>query len=140
MARKVLGYVLYALCAGAVILASVRTGVVEEKPVETDISLKNKSLRCAIQLSNPKRHLPGLTTGYNYELLQRFARDMGDTLTGIVNARDGSVWLDSLRLGLVDIVVLPFEDSLRADSIRFSRPLDSLTVWAVREDCKSGLE
>lgn len=139
MARKSFGYLLYVLCAVAVILASVFAGV-GKKTAEADFSLKNRSLRCAIQLTNPKKHLPGLTTGYNYELLQRFARDMGDTLAGVKNAREKEVWLDSLRLGLVDIVVLPYEDSLRADSVRFSRPIDSLTVWAVREDFRTGLE
>ena len=139
MGRKVTGHLVYALFALAAVLASIFMGVAEKR-VEDYISLKDRSLRCAIQLNGSKRHLPGLTTGYNYELLQRFARDMGDTLAGIANARDKEAWLDSLRLGLVDIVVLPYEDSLRADSILFSRPIDSLTVWAVREDHRTGLE
>lgn len=139
MRSKLAGHLLYALCAVAAVAASVFVGMKEERK-EDDFSLKNRSLRCAIQLSNSKRHLPGLTTGYNYDLLQRFARDMGDTLSGIANARDKEAWLDSLRLGLVDIVVLPYEDSLRADSVLFSRPIDSLTVWAVREDHRTGLE
>ena len=103
-------------------------------------SFRGIPLRCAIQANHPMHHLPGLTVGYNYELLRRFASDMDDSLSFIANARTGSSWLDSLRAGKVDIVVIPSEDPLPADSVLFSRPVDSLTVWAVRKDFKKGLE
>ena len=128
----------FALLAAAVIWASVRAGFSEEQ--HHSASFRNMPLRCAIQLDNSQRHLPGLTVGYNYELLQRFSASMGDSLVSIVNARRGSSWIDSLLRGKVDIVVLPCSDIPQSDSILISRPVDSLTVWAVRRDCAAGLK
>lgn len=125
----------FAVVAAAVVVSSVIIGT--RRPETDDGSLKGRALRCAIQTHSSKHHLPGLTVGYNYELLQRFAADLGDSIAFIANARQGSSWLDSLRLGRVDIVVLPYRDSLTADSVFFSRPIDSLTVWAVRDDLKA---
>lgn len=129
---------IFALLAAAVILASVRAGFSEKQ--RHSVSFRNIPLRCAIQLDNSQRHLPGLTVGYNYELLQRFSASMGDSLVSIVNARRGSSWTDSLLRGKVDIVVLPCSEIPQSDSILVSRPVDSLTVWAVRQDCAAGLE
>lgn len=128
----------FALLAAAAIWASVRAGFPEKQP--RSVSFRDIPLRCAIQLDNHQRHLPGLTVGYNYELLQRFSASMGDSLATIVNARNGSSWTDSLLMGKVDIVVLPCSEPPQSDSILFSRPVDSLTVWAVRQDCAAGLE
>lgn len=135
MLRKSIAPVIYAIIAAIAVAASVLIG--EGTFGRRDsLSLKGKVLRCAIQVGTQQ----GLTVGYNYELLKRFAEDMDDTLSFIVNARNGSYWIDSLRSGLVDIVVLPFEVSFQADSVLFSKPIDSLTVWAVREDHRKGLE
>ena len=129
---------IYAILAIAIAWASVHVSRLSDSR-ETSNSFQNVPLRCAIQLEHSQRHLPGLTVGYNYELLQRFASSMGDSLVSIANARRGSSWTDSLLQGKVDIVVLPCTDVPPADSILLSRPIDSLTVWAVRQDCAAGL-
>ena len=139
MSRKKLVNILFGTAAAIAVAASVLVGGVFPKRIES-LSFKGRPLRCAIQTGHPAHHLPGLTVGYNYELLRRFAADTADSLSFIANARAGSSWLDSLRAGKGDIVVLPYGDSLRADSVLFSRPVDSLTVWAVREDHRKGLE
>ena len=139
MGRKKLVNILFGTAAAIAVAASVLVGGGFLKHGENG-SFKGRALRCAIQTGHPMHHLPGLTVGYNYELLRRFAADTGDSLSFIANAARGSSWLDSLRAGKVDIVVIPYEDSLQADSVLFSRPVDSLTVWAVREDFGKGLE
>ena len=128
---------IFALLAAAIAWASVHVWLSSNRAA--DFSFRNVPLRCAIQLEHSPKHLPGLTVGYNYELLQRFAISMGDSLVSIVNARKGASWTDSLRQGKVDIVVLPCTEVTPADSILLSIPVDSLTVWAVRHDCASGL-
>ena len=74
-----------------------------------------------------------LVIGYNYELLRRYAEAGGQSAEIRLTGRDRS-FLDSLRAGTVDIVVVPFEDSLAVDSVLVSAPLDSLTVWLMRHD------
>jgi membrane-bound lytic murein transglycosylase MltF len=130
---------LFVLVAAAAVAASVHFGSRGFVKNATS-SFKDKPLRCAIQLEHHKRHLPGLTVGYNYELLKRFASSMGDSLVSIINPRPESSWTDSLLLGKADIVVLPYSGVADSDSILYSRPLDSLTVWAVRADCRAGRE
>ena len=128
---------IFALLAVAIAWASVHVWLSSNRAA--DFSFRNVPIRCAIQLEHSPRHLPGLTVGYNYELLQRFAASMGDSLVSIVNARRGSSWTDSLRQGKVDIVVLPCTAVPPSDSLLLSIPVDSLTVWAVRHDCAAGL-
>jgi len=130
---------LYVILAAAAIALSVWTGYKEFHRKES-ISFKGKALICAIQIEHHERHLPGLTVGYNYELLKRFASSVGDTTLTIINPLPGSSWKDSLLTGRADIVVLPYSGASDSDSILYSRPLDSLTVWAVRADCGAGME
>ena len=129
---------LFVILAAAAVAASIHVGSLGFDR-QAGVSFKGIPLRCAIQLDHSQRHLPGLTVGYNYELLQRFASSMGDSLVSIVNPRKGSSWTDSLLQGKVDIVVLPCTYVPPADSMLLSRPVDSLTVWAVRKDCAAGL-
>ena len=130
---------LFILIAAAVVAASVYVG---SRGFHKDPgpSFRDIPLRCAIQLDHPSRHLPGLSAGYNYELLRRFAGDLGNPGVTIINPAEGSSWVDSLVRGKADIVVLPYSESPVRDSILYSIPLDSLTVWAVRESCRKGLE
>lgn len=139
MRRDCFVHILFALAAAFTVAASVITCA---RRFETGDggSLKGAALRCAIQTDHPVHHLPGLTVGYNYDLLQRFASDLGDSVAFIANARAGSSWLDSLRKGRVDIVVIPLGAAERTDSVIFSRPIDSLTVWAVREGRPDALQ
>ena len=129
---------LFVILAAAAVAASIYVGSLGFDR-QAGMSFKGIPLRCAIQLDHSQRYLPGLTVGYNYELLQRFASSMGDSLVSIVNPHKGSSWVDSLLHGKVDIVVLPCTYIPPTDSILLSRPVDSLTVWAVRKDCAAGL-
>lgn len=139
MRRRAAQRLAFAVAAILAVAASVVTG--SRRFVTGDGgSLRGAVLRCAIQTDHPEHHLPGLTVGYNYELLKRFASDMGDSVAFIENARAGSSWLDSLRRGRVDIVVIPYGRHHRIDSVLLSRPIDSLTVWAVREDRRTTLQ
>ena len=49
-------------------------------------------------------------------------------------------YLDSLRAGAVDIVVVPFEENLAPDSVLVSSPLDSMSVWLMRHDEHAGMK
>ena len=80
-----------------------------------------------------------LVIGYHYHLLQRFAEANGQTIDIQLTGRDRS-YLDSLRSGAVDIVVVPFDDSLAVDSVLVSLPVDSLSVWLMRHDDQAGMQ
>lgn len=136
---KVLPAIAYTVVSVVVVAAAVRVGVTGFRKAP-DTSLSDRTISCAIEVGRSRHHLPGLAVGYNYELLQRFAQSCRDTLSSIRISEDGASYIDSLLLGVVDIVVLPYTDSLQRDSVAFSHPVDSLTVWAVREDRRDGLK
>ncbi len=89
------------------------------------------SLRCVIDLKGePVR---GLTVGMNKIILREFADDHGLELEFITPA-DSSDYLDSLREGTVDLLVMYRADSLHQDGFISTLPFRDSTVWVLRED------
>lgn len=129
-------YALFIVAAAAAIILSVRTGVAVFDAGST--SLKGVELRCVI---NPGigSNLPCLTIGHNYELLQKYAEHQKDSIVSIILAEPGSDYLDSLKKGAVEIVVMPWCDTLQEDSISFSRPIEGNIVWAMASRYKRGV-
>ena len=89
------------------------------------------TLRCVIDLKGePVR---GLTVGMNKIILREFADDHGLELEFITPA-DSTFYLDSLRDGTVDLLVMYRADSLHADGFISTIPYRDSTVWVLRED------
>lgn len=88
------------------------------------------SLHCAIEIKAYDDTVRGLVTGLNYALLRKFAESVNCEMTIELMPRDSSL-LDSLRSGSLDIIVVPFDESAEPDSVILSKPVDSLTRWAL---------
>ena len=73
-----------------------------------------------------------LLTGYNYYLLEKYAHSHGQSIDIRLAESDGA-GLDSLRAGVVDMVVVPYIDTLAEDSVLVSIPIDSMSVWLMGE-------
>lgn len=84
-------------------------------------------LNCAISLSG-RVVSDELLFGYNYELVNRFAKAEGRHAKIRLAGRRESV-LDSLKHGKLDLVVLPFIDSLQTDSLLVWQQADSCGIW-----------
>ena len=90
-----------------------------------------QTLRCVIDLKGePVR---GLTVGLNKIILREFADAYGLELA-FITPTDSSLWLDSLREGTVDLLVMYRADSLHADGLMSTLPYRDSTVWVLRED------
>ena len=90
-----------------------------------------RTLRCVIDLKGePVR---GLTVGMNKIILREFADDHRLDLEFITPA-DTAVYLDSLREGTVDLLVMYRADSLDADGFISTIPFRDSTVWVLRDD------
>ena len=101
---------------------TVRKATMENPPM---------TLRCVIDLKGePVR---GLTVGMNKIILREFADDHGLELEFITPA-DSTFYLDSLRDGTVDLLVMYQADSLHADGFISTIPYRDSTVWVLRED------
>ena len=90
-----------------------------------------QTLRCVIDLKGePVR---GLTVGMNKIILREFADDHRLELEFITPA-DSTDYLDSLREGAVDLLVMYRADSLHADGFISTLPFRDSTVWVLRDD------
>ncbi len=92
-----------------------------------------KEIVCAIDLCDDIYGSHGLETGFNYQLINRFAADSRCDVK-IVSANRKENWLDSLKQGKVDIVIMHNEEADTTEGLNLSRNIDEHTVWAVKED------
>lgn len=71
-----------------------------------------------------------LVAGYNCHILRQYALD-NNLYADIKLVPRGESYIDSLKCGVIDVLVLPFQDStiLQSDSLISSAPLDSMSVW-----------
>ena len=90
-----------------------------------------QTLRCVIDLKGePVR---GLTVGLNKIILREFADDHRLKLEFITPA-DSTDYLDSLREGAVNLLVMYRADSLHAAGFISTLPYRDSTVWVLRDD------
>ena len=92
-----------------------------------------KDITCVIDLGDEMYGGHGLETGFNYELLGRFAEDNKCNIS-IRTSHKGEDYIDSLKQGKVDIVITHAEDGMDMDGIEMSRMMNSCSAWMVAED------
>ena len=92
-----------------------------------------KEIVCAIDLCDDMYGSHGLETGFNYQLMGRFAEDNRCNVK-IVSASRKENWLDSLSQGKVDIVIMHDEEVKNMEGLNLSRNIDDCTVWVVKEE------
>ena len=130
---------LAALLVTAVLIAGTGlASLLVRRPEPAPERVKPASIRGVLEISPVTDTSKALITGYHYHLLKRFAADNGQTVD-IRLAPRGASYLDSLRAGAIDILVVPYADSLAVDSVLVSLPVDSLSRWLMREDDPEGM-
>ncbi len=87
---------------------------------------------CAIDLCDDMYGSHGLETGFNYQLINRFAEDNRCGVK-VVAADRKENWLDSLKQGKVDIVIMHDDEAILEEGLNLSRNIDESTVWAVKD-------
>lgn len=97
----------------------------------TDV-FAGKEITCAIDLCDDMYGDKGLETGFNYQLISRFAEDNRCSVN-IVAAGRNENWLDSLKHGKADIVIKYSDVCMDEEGINLSRNVDNCTVWAVKD-------
>ena len=108
------------------------------RPQPAPERVKPGLIRAAMEISPVTDTSKALIAGYQYHLLKRFAEDNGQQVHIRLTPR-GASYLDSLRAGALDILVVPYADSLAVDSVLVSLPVDSLSRWLMREDDPEGM-
>lgn len=91
-----------------------------------------RHLRCVMDLSRMKDTSTALVAGYNYFLVSKYAADNGHSVDIVLANSADTSYIDSLRRGSIDLVVLPYSGSPAIDSVLVSDPVDNMSVWLVR--------
>jgi Predicted soluble lytic transglycosylase fused to an ABC-type amino acid-binding protein len=114
-------------------------GIMRSLVPEPETRVKPPHIHGVLELAPLADTSKALIIGYHYDLLKRFAADNGQTIDIILTGRNLS-YLDSLRSGAVDIVVVPWDESMDVDSVLVSVPVDSMSVWLMRHDEHAGMQ
>ena len=88
-----------------------------------------REIVCAIDLGNDMYGSNGLETGFNYELMRRFAQDNHCEIK-IVAAGKNDDYLDSLKQGKVDIVITRNNNICTDGDITILNKMNNSSVWA----------
>ncbi|MBR4524016.1 MAG: lytic transglycosylase domain-containing protein [Bacteroidales bacterium] len=127
------------LCLILAAVLIVAVGIASRfKPVQ-EARVKPPHIQGVLELAPLADTSKALVIGYHYHLLKRFAADNGQAIDIRLTERNRS-YLDSLRSGAVDIVVVPWGDSLAVDSVLISVPVDNMSVWLMRHDDHAGMQ
>ncbi len=94
-----------------------------------------KEIVCAIDLCDDMYGGHGLETGFSYELAGKFAEDNRCGVK-IVAAGGEENWLDSLRQGRIDIIIMHDHAAESEEGLNLSRNVDECTVWAVKDEAQ----
>lgn len=116
-----------------IMMVFMAPGLFEGRKVPTDTrtnTFEAREILCVISLGDDMRGPHGLESGFCYELLERFASDNSCTITTIVESDCGEMWIDSLRNGTIDMMVVHPEIHDCHDDINFSHRLTSCSSCA----------
>ena len=98
-------------------------------------------LDCIIDLGSLSEARRALLVGYNYTFLEEYAAHNGQGIDIGVRRSADENYIDSLKAGSIDILVLPLDTTaVCADSIAVTRPLDSISVFLLRSDAVADLD
>ncbi|MCQ2139964.1 MAG: transglycosylase SLT domain-containing protein [Bacteroidales bacterium] len=129
-----------AIIIGVTIGLFIREEMPEHKQIEV-APYRDTSLFCALSIKEHDDTTSSLIVGYCYAMMKAFATV--DTLDMDIRVVPDSLsWVDSLKQGRWDMVVIPIEDAVERDSILYSQPLDSIAVCAAglhRQDIIEGV-
>lgn len=130
MPRRDTPAIIVAALTAALIIAGLVASLFGRRSGDESVRLHIRSI---LELGRMTDTTKALVVGYNYYLLEKYAESNGQTIEIDITPRNVS-WIDSLKAGRADIVVVPFEDGITIDSVLVSTPVDSLSVWLMRHD------
>lgn len=129
------------ICLSVLLLLILSTGIASlfSHPTKP-LSGPKSQLKASIELGHFCDTNRALLVGYNYYLLESYADSSSVEISISASLRDSSL-LDSLRRGAIDILVIPFTDSLpKLDSLQYCANIDSLCTWLIRSEDEALLE
>ena len=90
-----------------------------------------EELICAIDLGDDMYSSHGLETGFNYELICRFAQDNHCNVRIVPTDMKGD-YIDSLQKGRIDILITHLNDSVCTKDLSILREVNGCSSWVIK--------
>ncbi len=104
--------------------------------VRYKLGFQGKKIECVIRVNDYNMGNAGFQAGFSYEMLKQFAKD-NHLCISIYKPRSHKVnYLDSVKTGAVDILVMNRTDTSKVEGVLFCIPIEKNIVWAVKSDKK----
>ena len=98
-------------------------------PASQDMTFEGKDIRCVIDMKDQNFSGSALKTGLTYELLKEFSNAVGANAR-IETAGHKANYVDSLKQGNIDILIVPQETEISDNGVILSRSIDN-SVWVL---------
>ena len=98
-------------------------------PASQDMTFEGKDIRCVIDMNDQNFSGSALKTGLTYELLKEFSNAVGANAR-IETAGHKANYVDSLKQGNIDILIVPQETEISDNGVILSRSIDN-SVWVL---------
>jgi hypothetical protein len=102
---------------------------VNKETSDSALTFESENIRAVVAMSNDMYGKKGHKAGLNYEMLLNFTKEH-DCTADIKAAKKGENWIDSLKLGVTDLVIMEYNDTTDYTGIKISNVVDNI-VWAV---------
>jgi membrane-bound lytic murein transglycosylase MltF len=104
--------------------------------VRYKLGFMGKDIECIIRVNDSYKGASGFQAGFSYEMLKQFAHDNHLNIR-IYKPRNHRInYLDSVKTGAIDIVVMNRIDTSKVEGVLFTIPIEKNIVWAIRTDRK----
>ena len=114
----------------------IATPLYDNGRTHTDTSVdmfhfSGRNIVCGIDLGDDMKGGHGLETGFAYEILKAFADAHNCNISVIADGKDIN-YVDSLKHGRVDLLIVHHEDIDDSGSIMLSDPMNGCSAWAMK--------
>lgn len=118
--------------AGMIIIGSFISSFLVSKQ-ETDIEYRDHT-RCVLEFDKNINTTRSLIVGYNYHLVKEYAAYAQQSVDIRLTSHNNASYVDSLKAGAIDLLVMSINDAMKVDSVLFVGPIDDVSMWLMRLD------
>lgn len=120
------------IIAGILIIGSfISSRFVTEHEVKVNY---REHTRCVLEFDKNINTTRSLIVGYNYHLVEEYAEFTGQSIEISLTSHSKASYVDSLKAGSIDLLVMSINDALDVDSVLFIGPIDDVSMWLMRLD------
>lgn len=120
------------IIAGIIIIGSFISSLFVTEH-QAEVKFREHS-RCVLEFDKNINTQRSLIVGYNYHLVEEYAAYTNQSIDISLTSHSKASYIDSLKEGKIDLLVMSIDDALDVDSVLFIGPIDDVSMWLMRMD------